>query len=355
MIGALEQRIKLHPELAGTYGYRPSRLASTTPQRATTPPHRGPGGRGRAPDGRPRPTPTGPRSRRHASRGPRVTGGNDISRWTSHPRRIDGRRARGGVPGWDVALWRWPRRRGTRPTRPGEIACGHRPRPPLGRAITPGPASRNPRRATRPPPGRCVPPGTPTAPQNPTGQPRRSIRDHHRRTSRRGHRRGPFPRSLDEARRAGYSDDAPDESATDQPAAATEPADEDQALPVEANLAGDTAAALTQASSTDAEPGDAPVVAEAAEPVPATDRGDDTGDDTGGDPAGVELTADDPDRILHVDPAEMTCVCPPPRRLRVRRAGRRCRGHRSGRARSRRSPVVGRRRRRRWGSISRCP
>jgi hypothetical protein len=68
--------------------------------------------------------------------------------------------------------------------------------------------------------------------------------------------------------------------------------------------------ALTQASSTDAEPGDAPAVAEAAEAVPATNRGDDTGDDTGGDPAGVELTADDPDRILHVDPAEMTCVCP---------------------------------------------
>jgi hypothetical protein len=99
VIGALEQRINLHPELAGTYGYRPSRLASTTPQRATTPPHRGPGGRGRAPDGRPRSTPTGPRSRRHASRGPRVTGGNDISRRTSHPRRIDGRRGPRRSPG----------------------------------------------------------------------------------------------------------------------------------------------------------------------------------------------------------------------------------------------------------------
>ena len=165
-----------------------------------------------------------------------------------------------------------------------------------------------------------------------------------------------FPGAVDEARGAGHRDDAPEESATDQPAAATEPADEDQALPVEADLAGETAVALTQASSTDAEPGDAPAVAEAAEAVPATNRGDDTGDDTGGDPAGVELTADDPDRILHVDPAEMTCVCPSaPRRLRVRRAGRRCRGHRSGRARSRRSPVVGRRRRRRWGSLSRCP
>ena len=51
-------------------------------------------------------------------------------------------------------------------------------------------------------------------------------------------------------------------------------------------------------------------MAEAAEAVPATNRGDDTGDDTGSNPAGVELTADDPDRILHVDPAEMTCVCP---------------------------------------------
>ena len=107
---------------------------------------------------------------------------------------------------------------------------------------------------------------------------------------------------------AGNSEDAPDESAADQPAAATEPADEDQALPVEANLAGETVPALTQASSTDAEPGDAPVVAEAAQAVPATERpdgGDDTGDDTGGDPAGVEPTADDPDRILHVDPAEL--------------------------------------------------
>ena len=107
---------------------------------------------------------------------------------------------------------------------------------------------------------------------------------------------------------AGNSDDAPDESAADQPAAATEPADEDQALPVEANLAGETAAAVTQASSIDAEPGDAPVVAEAAQAVPATERpdgGDDTGNDTGGDPAGVEPTADDPDRILHVDPAEL--------------------------------------------------
>ena len=78
-----------------------------------------------------------------------------------------------------------------------------------------------------------------------------------------------------------------------------------QALPVEADIAGETAAALTHASSTDAEPGDAPAVAEVAEAVPATNRGDDTGDDTGGDPAGVELTADDPDRILHVDPAEL--------------------------------------------------
>ena len=119
-----------------------------------------------------------------------------------------------------------------------------------------------------------------------------------------------FPGAVDEARGAGHRDDAPEESATDQPAAATEPADEDQALPVEADLAGETAVALPQASSTDAEPGDAPAVAEAAEAVPATNRGDDTGDDTGGDPAGVELTADDPDRILHVDPAEMTCVCP---------------------------------------------
>ena len=61
-------------------------------------------------------------------------------------------------------------------------------------------------------------------------------------------------------------DDAP--RVNDQPAAATEPADEDQALPVEADLAGETAVALTQASSTDAEPGDAAAVAEAAEAVP---------------------------------------------------------------------------------------
>ena len=81
-----------------------------------------------------------------------------------------------------------------------------------------------------------------------------------------------FPGAVDEARRApDTGDDAPEESATDQPAAATEPADEDQALPVEADLAGETAVALTQASSTDAEPGDAPAVAEAAEAVPATD------------------------------------------------------------------------------------
>ena len=85
-----------------------------------------------------------------------------------------------------------------------------------------------------------------------------------------------FPGAADEARGAGHRDDAPEESATDQPAAATEPADEDQALPVEADLAGETAVALTQASSTDAEPGDAPAVAEAAEAVPATNRGDDT-------------------------------------------------------------------------------
>ena len=76
-----------------------------------------------------------------------------------------------------------------------------------------------------------------------------------------------FPGAVDEARGAGHRDDAPEESATDQPAAATEPADEDQALPVEADLAGETAVALTQASSTDAEPGDAPAVAEAAEAV----------------------------------------------------------------------------------------
>ena len=73
----------------------------------------------------------------------------------------------------------------------------------------------------------------------------------------------------------------------------TEPEDEDRALPVEADLAGETAVALTQASSTNAEPGDAPAVAEAVEAVPATNGGDDTGDDTGHDPAGVELTADD--------------------------------------------------------------
>ena len=47
-----------------------------------------------------------------------------------------------------------------------------------------------------------------------------------------------FPGAVDEARGAGHRDDAPEESATDQPAAATEPADEDQALPVEADLAG---------------------------------------------------------------------------------------------------------------------
>ena len=97
-----------------------------------------------------------------------------------------------------------------------------------------------------------------------------------------------FPHDIDEAGvagavspLAGNSEDAPDESAADQPAAATEPADEDQALPAEANLAGETVPALTQASSTDAEPGDAPVVAEAAQAVPATERpdgGDDTGD-----------------------------------------------------------------------------
>ncbi len=57
-----------------------------------------------------------------------------------------------------------------------------------------------------------------------------------------------FPGAVDEARGAGHRDDAPEESATDQPAAATEPADEDQALPVEADLAGETAVALTQAS-----------------------------------------------------------------------------------------------------------
>ena len=121
-----------------------------------------------------------------------------------------------------------------------------------------------------------------------------------------------FPGAVDEARGAGHRDDAPEESATDQPAAATEPADEDQALPVEANLAGETVPAATQASCIDAEPGDAPGVAEAAQAVPATERpdggddpGDDTRDDKGGDLVGVEPTADDPDRILHVDTAEL--------------------------------------------------
>ena len=55
-----------------------------------------------------------------------------------------------------------------------------------------------------------------------------------------------FPGAVDEARGAGHREDAPEESATDQPAAATEPADEDRALPVEADLAGETAVALTQ-------------------------------------------------------------------------------------------------------------
>ena len=47
-----------------------------------------------------------------------------------------------------------------------------------------------------------------------------------------------FPGAVDEARGAGHREDAPEESATDQPAAATEPADEDQALPVEATSPG---------------------------------------------------------------------------------------------------------------------
>src|SRR4051794_32045516 len=86
------------------------------------------------------------------------------------------------------------------------------------------------------------------------------------------------------------------------------PGDEDEAHPVETSVAGETAAALTHASSTEAEAGDAVAVVEAAEPVPESDRsasGADTGNDTGGDPAGAEPTADDPDRILHVDPAEV--------------------------------------------------
>ena len=63
-----------------------------------------------------------------------------------------------------------------------------------------------------------------------------------------------FPRGVSEARGAGNSDDLPEEPAPDQPAAGTEP---------------------------------------------------DGGDGTVGGPAGVVLTADDPDRILHVDPAEL--------------------------------------------------
>ena len=89
-----------------------------------------------------------------------------------------------------------PPRRGTRPTRPGEIACGHRPRPPAGRAITPGPASRNPRRATRPPPGQLRPTRDAHRRRRSPSRPAQEVnRDHHhQRTSRRGHRRGPSRR-----------------------------------------------------------------------------------------------------------------------------------------------------------------
>jgi hypothetical protein len=67
-----------------------------------------------------------------------------------------------------------------------------------------------------------------------------------------------LPGAVDEVRGAGRRDDAPEESATDQSAAVTEPADEDRALPVEADLAGETAVALTQASSTDPSPATQP-------------------------------------------------------------------------------------------------
>ena len=182
------------------------------------------------------------------------------------------------------------------PTSAAGWVCGHT-----------GTGQPEPRRATRPPPGQLRRrPGRPPPPQIPTRPAQEVNRDHHRRTSRRGHRRGRFPGAV--TRPVGPDrDDAPkSRQPTSRPRA--EPADEDQALPVEADLAGETAVALTQASSTDAEPGDAPRWPRRRR-LYRQPSGDDTGDDTGGDPAGVELTADDPDRILHVDPAEMT-VCP---------------------------------------------
>ena len=172
----------------------------------------------------------------------------------THPRRSDGRRARGGVPGGDVARWRWPRRPAEEPGRP--VPVRSRAATDFGRRL--GVRSRRDRPAGTPAarrghrPGRgASTPGTPTAAADPPrGQPRRSTVTIINARPAEDIDEARFPHDIDEAGVAGAvneaqlpgdSEDAPDESAADQPAAAAEPADEDQALPAQAeNLAGET-------------------------------------------------------------------------------------------------------------------
>ena len=269
-------------------GYSVGRATSTTPTRGRkSTPNGGTAatvGRYTPPawDSRPRSRRARPRIRRRAEtdadrteiaslrlgRGPRRSRGNDNSRRRQHPDASTAARSAAASPGGNVALWRRPRRHAEEPGRP--VPVRSRAATDLGRRL--GVRSHRDRPAGTPVarrghrPGNCVPYRDAHRRRRSPSRPAQEVnRDHHQRTSRRGHFR--------RAHGAGNSDDAPDVSATDQPAAATEPADEDQALPVEANLAGETAAALTQACSIDAEPGDASVVAEAAGPVPATEGG----------------------------------------------------------------------------------
>lgn len=108
--------------------------------------------------------------------------------------------------------------------------------------------------------------------------------------------------------RASISEWGHDPQTSSPVAAATEPGDEDEAHPVETSVRDqrrrEAAAARTHRPAPRPSPATHSRWSRLRNRCRQSDRPA-SGEDTGDELAGVGLTADDPDRILHVDPAEL--------------------------------------------------